>query len=207
MKFREIRKKLLILAVAVSVAASPASTIRAFADTTDEGYSSSDDNYDSDTDVYYDDDDEDEDERQIGDIISDSNANYEITSLGSTPEVEFDEFAADGKKSYTIPSSVKIDGYTYTVTSIGEEAFVRATSIRTLEISAKIRKIGKKAFYNCKSLKTIRVRSSVIKSMGRNAFSGIKKTTKVYVPRKCYKSYKKMLQKAGLSRRAKLYKI
>ncbi len=98
------------------------------------------------------------------------------------------------------------------VTTIGNSAFQNCTSLKTFTIPAKVSKIGSKAFYGCKKLTKMTIKTTKLteKKVGKNAFknmgsSNYKKTT-VKVPKKKLKTYKKMLQKRGLSKKAKVKK-
>ena len=54
-------------------------------------------------------------------------------------------------KSITVPTSVKMNGYTYNVTTIGKKAFYKNSKLKTVTIkSTKITSIGSKAFKGCK---------------------------------------------------------
>lgn len=75
-------------------------------------------------------------------------------------------------KSITIQSKVKIGGKNYKVTSI-----------------------TKNAFKNCKKLKKITIKSTYLTKIGKNTFKGIYKKAKIYVPKKKYKKYKKLIAK------------
>ena len=50
--------------------------------------------------------------------------------------------------SFTIPSQVTIDGKTYTVTGIGEDAFQDCTSLKSITIPEGVKSIGNGAFMN-----------------------------------------------------------
>lgn len=75
------------------------------------------------------------------------------------------------KASVTIPKTVKIKGHEY-----------------------KIVKINSKAFYKKSKMKKITINATTIKSIGKNAFKGINKNAKFYVPKSSYTKYKKMLK-------------
>ncbi len=72
--------------------------------------------------------------------------------------------------SVVIPSQVTYDGNTYSVTSIGNEAFYCGT-ITSIDIPNTITSIGKDAFNNCASLTSIEIPNSVT-SIGELAFRG-----------------------------------
>ena len=106
----------------------------------------------------------------------------------------------------TIPSTVKIDGITYKVTSIGKNAFKGCTKLTTVTIGKNVTKIGSKAFYGCKKLKNITIKTTKLKSksVGSKAFKGTSTKAKVKVPKKSLKAYKKFLVKKGISKKAKI---
>ena len=138
--------------------------------------------------------------------------------------------------SITIPATVVINGVTYkvtkiadnafsgcrklknvtigeNVTTIGDKAFYKCTSLVKITIPSKVKKIGKSAFQNCKKLKniTIKTKKLTAKRVGKNAFKGVGskyyKKVVVKVPGKKYVGkYKKMLQRRGLSKKAKVKK-
>jgi TonB family protein len=61
----------------------------------------------------------------------------------------------------TIPDSVKHLGTTFTVTSIGDQAFANCTSLRYIKIPTSITHIGWRVFKNCPSLRSITIPCSV----------------------------------------------
>ncbi len=87
------------------------------------------------------------------------------------------------KTSITIPKTVTIDGYTYNVVSI-----------------------EKKAFANAKKLKKITIKSTYLKSVGKNAFKGVHAKVKIKVPKSKLKAYKKLFKGKGLKSSAKITK-
>ena len=50
------------------------------------------------------------------------------------------------------------------------------------------------------------MKSAVLKSIGKNAFKGIKKNAKITVPKKKYRDYKKLLEKAKVAKGVKIVK-
>ena len=103
------------------------------------------------------------------------------------------------KKNVEVPDTVTVSGKTYKVVEIGSKAFYGMRGLKTVVIGANIRKIGNGAFYKCKKVTDITIRSSEIKSMGKNAWKGITKDAKVHVPAAKLKAYKRMMKKAGMS--------
>ena len=112
------------------------------------------------------------------------------------------------KGTVTIPATVKIDGVSYRVTSIADNAFKNNKKITRVVIGSNIVTIGKNAFYGCKNLKKITIKSEKLtsKSIAKNAFRGISKKTVVKVPVSKYKAYKKMLYEKGLNKKVRILK-
>lgn len=100
----------------------------------------------------------------------------------------------------TIPDKVK---------TIGKQAFYGCKNLKTVTIGKNVSKIGSKAFYGCKKLKTLIIKSKKLttKKIGSKAFSKTPKSMTVKVPKKKYKSYKPMLIKRGVNKKAKFKKI
>lgn len=164
----------------------------------------------------------------VGSVYTVGNFTYKITkiSTGSNGTVTVIGTVKD-KKKVTIPATVKIEGKTYkvtaiakgtfkgdtklttlvigsNVTTIGANAFAGCAKLKKVTIGAKVKTIGKKAFYNCKSLKSIKIKSKLLtsSSVGKKAFSKVKATVKIKVPKAKKKAYKKMLYKKGVSKKA-----
>ena len=132
-------------------------------------------------------------------ILTDAKTNvvYKVTKAGQTGgEVEFN--APKDKKitKVTIPATVTVDGITYSVTgiaqnafkgctkltsvtmganvaTIGANAFSGDTKLKTITIGKNVTTIGDKAFYKCAALKKITIPSKVTK-IGKSAFEGCK---------------------------------
>ena len=71
----------------------------------------------------------------------------------------------------TIPASVDYESTTYGVTTIGEHAFYRCDSLRTISIPNSITRIDECAFYMCWNLQSITIPASV-ENIGKYAFHG-----------------------------------
>ena len=104
-----------------------------------------------------------------GDTFKLSQVTYEVTN---TKKDTVAVCAADKKaKSVTIPSTVKIEGDTYKVTSIKANAFKK-----------------------CKKLKKINIKSANITSMNKKAFTGLDKGTAIKIKKSKFKKYSKMIK-------------
>lgn len=129
------------------------------------------------------------------------NFKYKVTTVanGKTGKVTL---VAPAKKTYTkvtIPSTVKIKNESYQVTAIAKNAFKNNTKLKTVVVGKYITKIGATAFYGCKKLKTVTVKTTKLKSVGKNAFKGISSSATVKVPKKQYKTYKTLLRKKAVA--------
>ena len=135
------------------------------------------------------------------------------------------EVAVSGSKNkkatkIKIPKTIRVDGYTFKVTSvgnnafgnmkqlkkvtlganikaIGNNAFKNCTSLKSILVPKKVTTISKKAFAGCKKLKSIVVQSEKLKTVGAGAFKGTNIGIKVKVPKKKYAAYKRMFVKKG----------
>ena len=95
---------------------------------------------------------------------------YNITSE-TTVEVTRGDYS--NLTTATIPDIVTHDGTTYSVTSIGNDAFNRCSALTSVTIPNSVTSIGNSAFYGCSSLISVTIPNSVT-SIGGSAFSGCK---------------------------------
>ena len=70
------------------------------------------------------------------------------------------------------------------VTAIGNEAFSGCTNdeFTGIIIPAKVARIGDSAFYNCRNIENVDFRTSVLTTIGREAFAGCEKIANIVVP-------------------------
>ncbi|MDY4513382.1 MAG: leucine-rich repeat domain-containing protein [Paludibacteraceae bacterium] len=103
---------------------------------------------------------------------------YNITS-DNTVEVTYQQYSSfnyQGLTTATIPATVTYNGTTYSVTSIGGEAFFECSSLTSITIPNSVTSIGS-AFLYCSSLTSITIPNSVT-SIGGIAFFGCTSLTK-----------------------------
>lgn len=161
-----------------------------------------------------------------GDKVTDDKktGSYEVIDVNKK-EVAYQALKNKKAKTITVPNTIKLDGATYKVTNIadnafksnktitkiiigndvktiGKNAFSGSTKLKTVIIGKNVIEIGANAFSGCKNLKTITIKSSKLtsKSVGKNAFKGTNKKLTIKVPKKKVSSYKKFLGKKGNSK-------
>ncbi len=112
-------------------------------------------------------------------------------------------------KVANIPNTITIDGIKYKVTGIAKNAFKGCTKLKKVTIGKNIATIGTKAFYGCRNLKTIKIKTTNLKlgKVGKKAFKGIHAKAMIKVPKKKYKSYRTILKKRGVGKKAIIKKF
>ena len=124
---------------------------------------------------------------------------YKITNAKTdgTGTVELVSGPSNSKKStITVANTVKIGGKTFRVTSIGSKAFRKNAYIKKVVLGKYITNIGQESFYGCNQLKTIEIKSTSLKSVGKNAFAKIYKKAYIKVPSSKLKTYKNLFKKS-----------
>ena len=84
-------------------------------------------------------------------------------------------------ETVAIPESVIYDGTTYTVTSIGKNAFYASLSLTSVTIPNSVTSIGDYAFYDCRHLPFISIPNSVV-TIGSDAFNCCYELTSITIP-------------------------
>ena len=135
---------------------------------------------------------------------SSSNNNYKVTkSATKNGTVELAKISKSAS-SVTVPDSITVDGVAYKVTSVSKNAFKNNKKLKKVTIGKNITKINANTFYGCKNLKTITIKSTSLKSVGKNAFKGINAKAKIKVPKSKLGYYKKLFAKKGLKSTVKI---
>ena len=164
--------------------------------------------------------------------VAEENAEFIVISKeNEVPAVEYKMPTDSTSKIIIIPQTVKVEGVTYNVTKIaneafknnkkvekviigenieiiGQKAFYGCKKLKCVVISGRVRIIEKYAFYGCKNLKTVTIKSTKLTktSIGKKAFKNINKKATFRCPKKQLKNYKKWIKKAGAPKTAKYKK-
>lgn len=122
-----------------------------------------------------------------------SGITYKITnSKKKTAEVSK---ASKSIKTAKIAATVKIKGKTYKVTSVSKNAFKNCKKLTKVTVGKNVKTISANAFYGAKKLSSVTFNTTSLTKIGNNAFKGIKKTAKFYVPKSKLSKYKKLIKK------------
>ena len=105
---------------------------------------------------------------------------YNITSSSAPYTVEVDD-ATSSITIATIPETVTYNGTTYSVTTIGDYAFMGCSSLTSVTIPNSVTSIGSSAFHSCSSIASITIPNSVTSIRGMT-FAYCDSLTSVIIP-------------------------
>lgn len=108
--------------------------------------------------------------------------------------------------SVTVPATVKINGYTFQVTAIGNNAFSGCTKLKSVKIGSKVTSVGKQAFNGCKALTSMTISTNALKTVGSSALKGISAKAVIKVPAAKLSAYQKLLKGKGQKASVKITK-
>jgi hypothetical protein len=122
------------------------------------------------------------------------------SSKASNPTVAVVGTTNKKAKTITIPATVKVDGITYKVTGIADNAFKGSKKLTKVTIGKNVTKIGKNAFSGCKNLKKLTITAGKLKTISKNAFKGINKKAAITLKgtKKAKTTLKKKLKKSSI---------
>ena len=138
-----------------------------------------------------------EDNLSKGSIITLNGNQYKIISADvSSPKVAIEKSENTKSNSITIPATITLSNGTIAdVITISANAFKNNKRLKKITIGKNIVTIERNAFYGCKNLKQIKIKSTRLKTVGKNAINGIYKKAEISCPKKMKKKYKKIFTK------------
>ena len=113
-----------------------------------------------------------------GDLYYNITSSSEPYTVEVTYQYDWSETNYSSLTSVVIPESVTYNGTTYSVTSIGEMAFLYCQGLTTVTILNSVTSIGAMAFFSCPSLTSITIPESIT-SIGEEAFAYCRNMTSV----------------------------
>ena len=150
--------------------------------------------------------------KAIGGGFTAGNLKYAVTDAAAKT-VELTGYVTKPTGTLSIPATVTNEGTTYSVTSIGKQAFYECGGITSVTIPDGVTVIGHKAFRECRALTSVTipdgvtyigeqafylcfgitemtVLATVPPTMVTNAFTGVSQSIPVYVPLEALDAYK-----------------
>lgn len=116
-----------------------------------------------------------------GDTFLSGNFVYEVMD-DEALEVEVSSTSKKNLTKAVIPATIKCEGITYKVTSIGQKAFYKNTKIKSVEVGNNVTSIENYAFYGCKNMASLKLGKKV-EVIGSSAFRKCTKLTAVTLPK------------------------
>lgn len=107
-------------------------------------------------------------------VDSETGSAYVPTETENNEKTVEYQSPTNGASTVVIPEKVKINGTTYKVTSVSDNAFRNNKNIKKVIIGSNVKTIGKNAFRGCTNLQTVTIGKNV-KTIGENAFYGCSK--------------------------------
>ena len=110
-------------------------------------------------------------------IISEEEQTVAVTFRGETSTTYKNEYSGE----IVIPETVTLNGKTYTVTEIGDEAFLSCKELTSVIIPNSVKRIDFEAFYGCSNLTSVTLPESY-EYLGMDAFAFVPAFTSVTLP-------------------------
>lgn len=106
----------------------------------------------------------------------------DLNSSTATVYVDKDNPSAMSLTRIVVASQWTIDGTTYTVTGVSDDAFSGMTALKEVVLPATIISIGERAFYGCSALSSVTLPATGLTSIGAGAFEDCSSLHSVVIP-------------------------
>lgn len=126
---------------------------------------------------------------KIGSKVTGKMGTYKVTGKSTVEYIK-----AAKSATVTVPVSLKVNGKTYKVTSVAAKLLKNNKKVKKVVIGSNVTKIGAEAFSGCKNLKSITIKSTKLKSVGKNAIKNINKKASITCPKNKKTAYKKLFK-------------
>ena len=120
----------------------------------------------------------------VGTIFSSNEVDgiwYDFDESNNTAAVTYSSDGSQYSNAVTIPATVSYNGITYSVTSIGDAAFINCTGLTSVTIPNSVTSIGESAFSECYNLITVNMFKGVT-NIGAWAFLKCQRLTTIEIP-------------------------
>ena len=118
---------------------------------------------------------------EVGGIYYNITSSSDLTVAVTYKGDYYDSYSNEYSGAVTIPSTVTYNSKTYSVTSIGEKAFVSCRNLTSITLPEDVTSIGHYAFASCHSLTSITLPEGVT-SIGFQAFAYCHSLTSIIIP-------------------------
>ncbi len=126
---------------------------------------------------------------KVGETFTASNGlKYKITAYSSKTKNVTVTGISKKVTAITVPDTVKYKNASFKVTAIGSSAFTKQSTLKSATIGKNVTSIGAKAFYNDKKLAKVTFKGTAVKTIGKDAFKGIKKGASFVMSKKTFTS-------------------
>ncbi|MCM1258910.1 MAG: leucine-rich repeat protein [Roseburia sp.] len=159
----------------------------------------------------------------VGTKLTSGSLSYQVTASG---KVKCTGLSKKNAGKISIPATITKDETVYKVTEVSKNAF-KNTGITQATIGANVAaikagafegckkltkvtvgkgvtKIEANAWKDCKKLKSIEIKTTKLKTVGKNVFKGIHENATIKVPAKKLSAYKKLLKSKGQGKKVKI---
>lgn len=111
---------------------------------------------------------------------------YKITGIGKNKTAEYAKSTKKNTVNVSIPASVKLEGKTYKIISVGKSAFKNSKKLKGIKIGKNVKKIGNQAFSGCTKLTNVTLGKNVT-TIGASAFNKCTALVIITIPAKVKK--------------------